>query len=89
MQIKIYGDDAKKIHAGQRFIATEDSVEGHKVVILESLTLDEEINKLSDEQVKERYAQAIEGTTEHDLLAGEMICRGLMFEARVLESMNK
>jgi len=36
MQLKIYGDDAKKIHAGQIFTATIGNVEGRTVVILES-----------------------------------------------------
>ena len=36
MQLKIYGEDAKQIHAGQTFTARIDSVEGRTIVILES-----------------------------------------------------
>lgn len=36
MQLKIYGEDAKKIKEGQIFTAKIDSVEGRTVVILES-----------------------------------------------------
>ena len=36
MQLKIYGEQAKKLHAGQTFTVTMDSVEGRVVAILES-----------------------------------------------------
>jgi hypothetical protein len=37
MTIKLYGETAKAITAGQQFIAVEDDVEGRKVIILKPI----------------------------------------------------
>jgi len=48
MQLKIYGDDAKKIIEGQTFTASIGSVEGRTVVTLQS---EETVEKIIEDEL--------------------------------------